>query len=74
MNPPKQPPIWPDGRIADILALEEWPGPALRNGTAEAWRPRRGVAAGLVWSYYGSRTQPPSHDRLLLHPDYRQGG
>jgi len=43
--------------VKDTLDLEERPGLLLMNEIAEAWRPWRGVAARLLWSYYALRRQ-----------------
>jgi 3-methyladenine DNA glycosylase/8-oxoguanine DNA glycosylase len=41
--------------VKDALLLEERPSPVEMNEVAEAWRPWRGVAARLLWSYYALR-------------------
>ncbi len=41
--------------VMDALGLEKRPSPADMNEIAEAWRPWRGVAARLLWSYYAHR-------------------
>ncbi|XSG82000.1 MAG: DNA-3-methyladenine glycosylase family protein [Methyloligella sp. ZOD6] len=41
--------------VMDVLGLEKRPVPADMNGIAERWRPWRGVAARLLWSYYAER-------------------
>ena len=38
--------------VKDALRLEARPGPAAMVEIAEAWRPWRGIAARLLWSYY----------------------
>jgi DNA-3-methyladenine glycosylase II len=43
--------------VKDTLDLEERPGLLLMNEIAEAWRPWRGVAARLLWSYYALSRQ-----------------
>ena len=35
------------------FGLEDRPGPEELEAVAEVWRPWRGVAAGLLWHYYG---------------------
>jgi DNA-3-methyladenine glycosylase II len=46
--------------VKDALGLEERPNPAMMNEIAEAWRPWRGVAARLLWSYYALQRQAKS--------------
>lgn len=41
--------------VKDALLLAERPSPAEMSEVAEAWRPWRGVAARLLWSYYACR-------------------
>lgn len=41
--------------VMDALGLEKRPSPAEMNEIAETWRPWRGVAARLLWSYYALR-------------------
>jgi DNA-3-methyladenine glycosylase II len=41
--------------VMDALLLEARPSPPLMDEIAEAWRPWRGVAARLLWSYYALR-------------------
>lgn len=41
--------------VKDALLLAERPSPLEMNEVAEAWRPWRGVAARLLWSYYALR-------------------
>ncbi|MGZ5917112.1 MAG: DNA-3-methyladenine glycosylase family protein [Methyloceanibacter sp.] len=41
--------------VKDALRLDARPGPAKMVEIAEAWRPWRGVAARLLWSYYALR-------------------
>lgn len=41
--------------VKDALLLAERPSPAEMSEVAEAWRPWRGVAARLLWSYYAFR-------------------
>ena len=41
--------------VKDALLLEERPSLEQMNEVAEAWRPWRGVAARLLWSYYALR-------------------
>ena len=41
--------------VKDALLLEERPSLVQMNEVAEAWRPWRGVAARLLWSYYALR-------------------
>ncbi len=50
--------------VKDIFALEERPDPKLMNEIAKAWRPWRGVAARLLWSYYGARRKRASQNPL----------
>jgi DNA-3-methyladenine glycosylase II len=57
---------WANGDLAlqiaaqEILELEQRPGPRELAAIAERWRPWRGVAATLLWSYYGHlRTRRP---------------
>ncbi len=38
--------------VKDALRLDARPGPAAMVEIAEAWRPWRGIAARLLWSYY----------------------
>jgi DNA-3-methyladenine glycosylase II len=38
--------------VKDVLLLAERPSLVQMNEVAEAWRPWRGVAARLLWSYY----------------------
>jgi DNA-3-methyladenine glycosylase II len=38
--------------VKDALLLTERPSLEQMNEVAEAWRPWRGVAARLLWSYY----------------------
>jgi DNA-3-methyladenine glycosylase II len=38
--------------IKDALRLDTRPGPAAMVAIAEGWRPWRGIAARLLWSYY----------------------
>jgi DNA-3-methyladenine glycosylase II len=58
--------------VKDALVLEERPDPVLMNEIAEAWRPWRGVAARLLWSYYALRRKsaasPLGKDRSKLNP------
>lgn len=47
--------------VKDALALEQRPSLAQMTEVAEVWRPWRGVAARLLWSYYSlSRSRTPS--------------
>src|SRR5262245_10332821 len=41
--------------VKDALLLQERPSLVEMNEVAEAWRPWRGVAARLLWSYYALR-------------------
>ena len=41
--------------VKDALLLAERPSQVEMNEVAEAWRPWRGVAARLLWSYYALR-------------------
>jgi DNA-3-methyladenine glycosylase II len=41
--------------VKDALLLAERPSLVQMNEVAEAWRPWRGVAARLLWSYYALR-------------------
>lgn len=41
--------------VKDALLLAERPSHMQMNDVAEAWRPWRGVAARLLWSYYALR-------------------
>ncbi|MGA8691683.1 MAG: DNA-3-methyladenine glycosylase 2 family protein [Methyloceanibacter sp.] len=41
--------------VKDALGLDERPDLLRMNEIAEAWRPWRGVAARLLWSYYALR-------------------
>jgi DNA-3-methyladenine glycosylase II len=41
--------------VKDALLLAERPTLMQMNEVAEAWRPWRGVAARLLWSYYALR-------------------
>lgn len=43
--------------VKDALGLEARPDPVVTNKIAEAWRPWRGVAARLLWSYYALQRQ-----------------
>ena len=47
--------------VKDALLLAERPSLVQMNEVAEAWRPWRGVAARLLWSYYAFRckVRPP---------------
>ena len=47
--------------VKDALLLAERPSLVQMNEVAEAWRPWRGVAARLLWSYYAFRCKvgPP---------------
>jgi DNA-3-methyladenine glycosylase II len=55
---------WSSGDLAlqlavkDIFGLQDRPGETRMSAIAEAWRPWRGVAARMLWSYYalGRRT------------------
>jgi len=40
--------------VQKLLALDERPGPIEILRIAERWRPWRGVAARLIWAYYGA--------------------
>jgi DNA-3-methyladenine glycosylase II len=44
--------------VKDALLLAERPSLAEMSEVAEAWRPWRGVAARLLWSYYALRRKP----------------
>jgi DNA-3-methyladenine glycosylase II len=44
--------------VKDALLLAERPSLVQMNAVAEAWRPWRGVAARLLWSYYALRGRP----------------
>jgi DNA-3-methyladenine glycosylase II len=44
--------------VKDALLLAERPSLVQMNEVAEAWRPWRGVAARLLWSYYALRRRP----------------
>jgi DNA-3-methyladenine glycosylase II len=44
--------------VRDALLLEARPGLVQMDEIAEAWRPWRGVAARLLWSYYALRRKP----------------
>jgi DNA-3-methyladenine glycosylase II len=44
--------------VKDALLLAERPSLAQMNDVAEAWRPWRGVAARLLWSYYAVQRRP----------------
>lgn len=54
------PDAWPAGDLAlqegarAVFALEARPGPKELIALADAWRPWRGVAARLLWAYYGA--------------------
>ena len=41
--------------VRDACALNELPDEAVMDARAEAWRPWRGVAARMLWAYYGIR-------------------
>ncbi|MCH8239179.1 MAG: hypothetical protein IIB62_03820 [Proteobacteria bacterium] len=41
--------------MRDACALNELPDEAVMDARAEAWRPWRGVAARMLWAYYGIR-------------------
>ena len=51
--------VWPAGDIAMQQALKELadlsdrPGPDQTDEFGEKWRPLRGVAALILWHYYG---------------------
>jgi DNA-3-methyladenine glycosylase II len=51
---------WPAGDLAlqvaaqEVAGLEARPDPKAMDALAEDWRPWRGVAARLLWSYYGA--------------------
>lgn len=55
----QRPDIFPAGDLAlqaaaqDLKGLPERPGERELVAMAEAWRPHRGVAARLLWRYYG---------------------
>jgi DNA-3-methyladenine glycosylase II len=44
--------------VKDALLLAERPSLVQMNEVSEAWRPWRGVAARLLWSYYALRRSP----------------
>ncbi|MGB6905791.1 MAG: DNA-3-methyladenine glycosylase 2 family protein, partial [Methyloceanibacter sp.] len=47
--------------VKDALVLEQRPSLVQMTEIAEVWRPWRGVAARLLWSYYSlSRGKTPS--------------
>jgi DNA-3-methyladenine glycosylase II len=46
--------------VKDALLLAERPSLVQMNEVAEAWRPWRGVAARLLWSYYALRRKSSS--------------
>lgn len=46
--------------VKDVLGLAQRPPPPEMNAIAEAWRPWRGVAARLLWSYYALRRKRPA--------------
>ena len=66
-----RPDIFPSGDLAlqvavqDLKGLQQRPGDRALREMAEAWRPHRGVAARLLWRYYGivrKRADPVSID------------
>ena len=51
--------------VKDTLTLEQRPSMAQMTEITDIWRPWRGVAARLLWSYYSlSRSKTPSSPRL----------
>lgn len=46
--------------VKDALRLRKRPTEARMREVAEAWRPWRGVAARLLWSYYALRRNAPA--------------
>ena len=74
------PDAWPAGDIAlqeaarIALALEHRPGTAELDAIGERWRPHRGVAARLLWSYYRvakSDREGISLNLVPIEPDRR---
>jgi DNA-3-methyladenine glycosylase II len=45
--------------VKDALFLDARPGPASMVEIAEVWRPWRGIAARLLWSYYAHTRKTP---------------
>ena len=41
--------------VQDACAMDDLPDEAVMDAVAEAWRPWRGVAARMLWSYYALR-------------------
>jgi DNA-3-methyladenine glycosylase II len=61
--------------VKDALLLTERPSLVQMNEVAEAWRPWRGVAARLLWSYYALRRKSaasPLGDGNLTKPEPRR--
>ena len=56
--------------VRDALGLQTRPGQAEMVAIAERWRPWRGVAARLLWSYYALRRRNGSAS--TLHSTLRQ--
>jgi DNA-3-methyladenine glycosylase II len=54
----RRPDLWPVGDralqvgVGEVLELDEPPGPVALEALGERWRPRRAVAARLVWHDY----------------------
>jgi DNA-3-methyladenine glycosylase II len=46
--------------VRDAVGLAERPSLAVMTEIAERWRPWRGVAARLLWSYYALRRKRPA--------------
>lgn len=57
-----RPDAWPSGDLAlqiaahEVKRLDARPTPAELDAVAEPWRPRRAVAARILWSHYLKRT------------------
>src|SRR5262249_52246206 len=61
--------------VKDALLLAERPSLGQMNEVAEAWRPWRGVAARLLWSYYALRRKSsasPLGDKALTKSQPRR--
>jgi DNA-3-methyladenine glycosylase II len=51
--------------VKDAVGLNERPSPSEMSEVAEIWRPWRGVAARLLWSYYALRRKDPANKKRV---------
>jgi DNA-3-methyladenine glycosylase II len=51
--------------VRDTIGLNERPSPSEMNEVAEIWRPWRGVAARLLWSYYALRRKDTANKKRV---------